>query len=69
VLVWLVASFGFGYYVSNFANYQATYGSLGAVIVLLLFFYLSAIALLLGAELNAVIIRGVPAPGDPRPRP
>ena len=68
VLVWIVASFGFGYYVANFANFQATYGSLGAVIVLLLFFYLSAIALLLGAELNAVIMSGEPAPGDPQPQ-
>ncbi len=68
VLVWIVASLGFGYYVANFANYQATYGSLGTIIVLLLFFYLSAIALLLGAELNAVIMHGVPEPGDPQPQ-
>ena len=67
VLVWIVASLGFGYYVANFANYQATYGSLGTVIVLLLFFYLSAVALLVGAELNAVIMHGEPAPGDPQP--
>ena len=67
VLVWLVASLGFGYYVSHFANYQATYGSLGAIIILLLHFYLSATALLLGAELNAVIMHSVPAPGDAQP--
>lgn len=68
VLVWIVASLGFGYYVSNFANYQATYGSLGAVVILLLHFYLSATTLLLGAELNAVIMHSEPVPGDPRPR-
>ncbi|PRB83892.1 YihY/virulence factor BrkB family protein [Pseudomonas sp. MYb185] len=55
VIVWLVASIGFGIYVQNFANYNATYGSIGAIIVLLLYFYISAAVLLLGGELNAAI--------------
>ncbi len=55
VIVWIAASVGFGIYVQNFANYNATYGSIGAIIVLLLYFYISAAVLLLGAELNAVI--------------
>ncbi|EXF47005.1 ribonuclease BN [Pseudomonas sp. BAY1663] len=55
VIVWIVASIGFGIYVQNFGNYDATYGSIGAIIVLLLYFYISAAVLLLGAELNAVI--------------
>ncbi|TBV16913.1 YihY/virulence factor BrkB family protein [Stutzerimonas kirkiae] len=55
VVIWIVASLGFGFYVQNFANYNATYGSIGAIIVLLLYFYISAAVLLLGAELNAVI--------------
>jgi len=55
VLVWIAASLGFGYYVQNFADYSATYGSLGAVIVLLFYFYISSAILLLGAEVNAVI--------------
>lgn len=55
LVAWLVTSLGFALYLSNFANYSATYGSIGAVIVLLLYFYLSASALLLGAEVNAVI--------------
>jgi membrane protein len=55
VLVWIAASLGFGYYVQNFADYNATYGSIGAIIVLLLYFYISAAVLLFGAELNAVI--------------
>lgn len=55
VIVWIAASMGFGLYVSNFGNYDATYGSIGAVIVLLLFFYISAAVLLFGAEMNAVI--------------
>lgn len=55
VIVWLAASVGFGIYVQNFANYNATYGSIGAIIVLLLYFYISAAVLLLGAQLNATI--------------
>lgn len=55
VIVWIAASLGFGVYVQNFANYNATYGGIGAIIVLLLYFYISSAVLLLGAELNAVI--------------
>jgi membrane protein len=55
VVVWIAASFGFSFYVSNFASYSATYGSLGAVIVLLLYFFVSAAVLLFGAEVNAQI--------------
>jgi len=55
VVVWIVASVGFGLYVKEFANYNAMYGSIGAIIVLLLYFYISAAVLLLGAEMNAVI--------------
>lgn len=53
VLVWIAASLGFSYYVRTFANYSATYGSLGAIIVLLFYFFLSAAVLLFGAEVNA----------------
>lgn len=60
VLVWIVASLVFNYYVRSFADYNATYGSLGAIIVLLLYFYISAAVLLFGAELNAVIERHAP---------
>lgn len=52
---WLAATLGFGLYTANFANYNATYGALGAVVVLLMWLYLSAYVLLLGAELNAEI--------------
>ena len=55
VIVWIAASFGFSFYVSNFPSYSATYGSLGAVIVLLLYFFVSAAVLLFGAEVNAQI--------------
>ncbi len=52
-LLWLVASFLFSVYAANFANYSATYGALSAVIALLMWFWLSAFVILLGAELNA----------------
>ncbi len=55
VVVWIIASLGFGYYVKTFADYNAMYGSIGAIIVLLLYFYISAAVLLLGAEMNAAI--------------
>jgi membrane protein len=55
VVVWILASLGFAYYVKTFADYNAMYGSIGAIIVLLLYFYISAAVLLLGAEMNAVI--------------
>jgi membrane protein len=51
--VWLLASAGFSYYVSHFANYDRTYGSLGAVIILLFWLYLSFYIVLLGAEINS----------------
>lgn len=57
VAVWLLASFGFSLYVGNFGNYTATYGGIGAVVVLLVYFFLSSVALLLGAEVNAEIYR------------
>jgi membrane protein len=56
--VWVAASAGFGYYVSHFTDYDATYGSIGAVIILLMYFYISAAVLLFGAEMNAIIERG-----------
>ena len=50
---WSIASAGFSLYVSHFANYDRIYGSLGAVIVLLFWLYLSFYIVLLGAEINA----------------
>ena len=49
----------FALYVANFANYGATYGSLGSVIVLMLWFYLTAVLLVAGAELAAALTRAV----------
>lgn len=61
VLVWIAGSLVFDYYVRNFANYSATYGSIGTIVVLLLYFYISAAALLFGAEINAVIEQHAPS--------
>src|SRR5262249_37352616 len=55
VLLWLAASYGFTQYVSNFGKYEAVYGTLGGVIVLLVWMWLSALAVLLGAEINKVL--------------
>ncbi|MEX1130068.1 MAG: YihY/virulence factor BrkB family protein [Vicinamibacterales bacterium] len=59
-LLWVAISLGFKFYVANFGNYTETYGVIGAVMLLLLWFYLSGIALLMGAELNAEIEHASP---------
>ena len=52
---WVLLTLGFGYYVSNFGKYNVTYGSLGSVIVLLTWMYLSSFMLLFGAEFNSEV--------------
>ncbi|NJO37868.1 MAG: YihY/virulence factor BrkB family protein [Rhizobiales bacterium] len=52
-VLWLASSILFSFYVANFASYNHTYGSLGAVVILLMWFWISAYIVLLGAELNA----------------
>jgi len=58
LLVWLLASAAFAFYVANFGSYNETYGALGGVIVFLVWLWLSNIAVLLGAEFNAELERG-----------
>jgi membrane protein len=53
VIVWIVASVGFAFYVANFGSYNKTYGALAGVIVFLVWMWITNIAVLLGAELNA----------------
>jgi membrane protein len=58
ILVWLIASAAFGFYVANFASYNKTYGALAGVIVFLLWLWITNLALLFGAELDAELERG-----------
>jgi membrane protein len=58
VVVWVLASAGFAFYVANFGSYNKTYGSLGGVIGFLVWLWISNIAILLGAELDAELARG-----------
>ena len=52
---WIVVSLGFSFYINNFSSYDKTYGSLGAVIILLLWLYISGFIILVGAVINSVI--------------
>jgi membrane protein len=67
ILTWVLASVAFGFYVGSFGRYDATYGSLGSVIVFLLWLWITNLALLLGAEVDAELERtreleaGIPA--------
>ena len=58
ILVWLVASVGFAFYVANFGSYNKTYGSIAGVVVGLLWLWITNVALLFGAELDAELERG-----------
>jgi Predicted membrane protein len=58
IITWVIASALFGLYVSQFSNYNKTYGSLAGVIIFLLWLWITNLALLFGAELNAEIERG-----------
>jgi membrane protein len=57
VTVWIIVSLGFAFYVANFGSYNKTYGALAGVVVLLVWLWLSNIAILLGAELDAELER------------
>jgi membrane protein len=68
--LWLLGSLVFRFYAVNFGHYQATYGAIGGVILLLLWFYLSGLVIVIGAEMNAEIEHASPwgkAPGEKVP--
>ncbi len=65
VLGWLLASLGFAFYVNRFGSYNATYGSIGAVIVLLTWMYVTGLFVLIGGEINAEIEHAAPGGKDP----
>lgn len=62
--LWALASMGFSIYLSHFDSYNEIYGSIGAVIVLMLWFYISAYAVLIGAALNYVLEEGIDRSAD-----
>lgn len=64
-VLWLLSSLGFRFYVKHFGSFNATYGAIGGVIVVLLWFYVSGLAVLIGAELNAEIEHASPYGKDP----
>jgi membrane protein len=66
-VLWLLASLGFKYYVLSFGSYTETYGAIGGVMVLLLWFYITGLVMVVGAELNSEIEHASPygkAPGE-----
>jgi membrane protein len=68
-VLWIASSFGFKFYVANAGNFAAAYGTIGGIIVTMLWFYVCGLAILAGAELNAVIeqaIRSASASGPAR---
>jgi membrane protein len=70
-VLWLIGSVAFSIYVRNFGSYNETYGSLGAVVILLMWFWVSAFVVLFGAELNCEIERQTArdtTTGRPKPR-
>jgi membrane protein len=65
MLLWLMVSLGFKFYVTNFGSYNATYGAIGGVIILMLWMYVSSLAILFGAEMNAEIEHASPYGKNP----
>jgi membrane protein len=67
-ILWLLTSLAFKVYVARFADYNETYGAIGGVMVLMLWFYLSGLAILVGAEMNAEIEHASPEGKNPGER-
>ena len=67
-VLWFLASLAFRYYVVNFGNYEEAYGTLGGIILTLLWFYITGLAMVIGAELSAEIHRASPWGKNPGPQ-
>jgi len=65
IILWLLVSFGFRAYLNYFDSYSATYGGLGAVIIMMLWFYLTGAAILIGGEINSEIENAAAEAGAP----
>lgn len=63
-VAWQLISLGFSFYISNFANYSATYGALGGIIIMLLWFYLTGLILVAGGQINATLYQMKNPPSD-----
>ena len=61
-LVWLLVTWGFGQYVGHFGRYNVTYGSIGGVVILMTWFYISSLIFLVGGEINAIVEHYAPEP-------
>jgi membrane protein len=76
-VLWIVASYGFSVYVANFGSYDKTYGSIGGVMVLMTWLYLTGLIFIIGGEINAVLehssvegkVMGARAAGEAPPPP
>jgi membrane protein len=77
VIAWILATLAFSFYIANFGNYNETYGTIGAAIIMLFWFYITGFCIVLGAEINAILERrfspetaqqgAEPEPGKERP--
>lgn len=63
-ILWLLISLGFSFYIGNFGNYSVTYGSLGGIIILMIWFFLTGLILMIGAEINVIHHRRIKSERD-----
>ena len=66
-IVWFLATLGFGFYLTRFADYSVVYGPLGAVVATLVWLYIATVSVLLGAEFNARLYPKLPRASDLEP--
>ncbi len=57
MLAWAAGAYGFGYYISTFANYAATYAGLASIMIALVFLYMTGVIFIIGAEINAALLK------------